>query len=113
MPLRGGRIGLAEGPVHAAAGPLAHLPSGQFNANGAWLVLAAIAFNITRAAGVLAFRFHVRAVTATIRAHLINVPARVVRSARRVRLRLPTTWPWARDWLDLLNAATGPPAATP
>ena len=30
-------------------GPLAHLPSGQFAANSAWLVLAAIAFNLTRA----------------------------------------------------------------
>ena len=29
---------------------LAHLPSGKFNANAAWLVLAVIAFNLTRAA---------------------------------------------------------------
>ena len=35
-------------------GPLAHLPSGRFAANAAWLVLAAIAFNLTRAAGALA-----------------------------------------------------------
>ena len=34
-------------------GPLAHLPSGKFTANAAWLVLAAIAFNLTRAAGCL------------------------------------------------------------
>ena len=39
-------------------GPLAHLPSGRFNANGAWLVLAAMAFNLTRAAGALASPFH-------------------------------------------------------
>jgi hypothetical protein len=30
---------------------LAHLPSGHFNANGAWLVCAAIAHNLTRATG--------------------------------------------------------------
>jgi hypothetical protein len=90
-------------------GPLAHLPSGRFNANGAWLVLATTAFNLTRAAGALASRFHARAVTATIRAQLINIPARVVRSARRLRLRLPTHWPWADDWHDLFTAATGPP----
>src|SRR4051794_28848009 len=36
------------------AGPLAHLPSGVFNANAAWLPLASIAFNLLRAAGVLA-----------------------------------------------------------
>jgi hypothetical protein len=29
-------------------GPLAHLPSGSFAANSAWLVLATIAFNLTR-----------------------------------------------------------------
>src|SRR6266487_3006169 len=61
-------------------GPLAHLPSGKFNANGAWLVLAAMAFNLTRAAGALASGFHARATTATIRRQLINVPARPVRS---------------------------------
>ena len=35
-------------------GPLAHLPSGNFIANSAWLVLAVIAFNLLRAAGALA-----------------------------------------------------------
>jgi hypothetical protein len=91
-------------------GSLAHLPSGRFNANGAWLVLAAMAFNLTRAAGALASLFHARATTATIRSQLINIPARVVRSARRHRLRLPTQWPWAEHWLDLLDAATHRPA---
>src|SRR5680860_1120600 len=33
---------------------LAHLPSGKFTANAAWLVLAVMAFNLTRAAGTLA-----------------------------------------------------------
>ena len=32
---------------------LAHLPSGMFTANAAWLVLAVIAFNLTRAAATL------------------------------------------------------------
>jgi len=90
-------------------GPLAHLPSGKFNANGAWLVMAAMAFNLTRAAGALASLFHARATTATIRRQLINVPARPVRSARRIHLRLPTHWPWADAWLDLFTAALAPP----
>jgi Transposase DDE domain group 1 len=93
-------------------GPLAHLPSGRFNANGAWLVLAAMAFNLTRAAGALASLFHAKASTATIRRQLINVPARPVRSARRIHLRLPTHWPWADAWLDLFTATLGPPTAT-
>jgi Transposase DDE domain group 1 len=92
-------------------GPLAHLPSGRFTANGAWLVLASMAFNLTRTAGALASRFHARATTATIRRQLINVPARSVRSARRVQLRLPTNWPWADDWLDLFTAGLSPPTA--
>ena len=49
--------------------------SARFTANGAWLVLAAIAFNLTRAAGALASTFHARATTATIRAQLITIPA--------------------------------------
>ncbi len=92
-------------------GPLAHLPSGSFAANSAWLALAAIAFNLTRAAGALASSFHAKATTATIRAQLINVAARISRSARRATLHLPTGWPWATAWQHLFTAATGPPAA--
>jgi hypothetical protein len=69
-----------------------------------------MAFNLTRAAGALASLFHARATTATIRAQLITIAARIVRSARRIRLRLPANWPWADHWLDLSTAATGPPA---
>jgi hypothetical protein len=94
------------------SGPMAHLPSSQFNANGAWLVLAAIAFNLMRATGCLASKFHARATTATIRAQLISVPARIARSARRTKLRLPTNWPWQGPWEDLFTAALRPPVAT-
>ncbi len=90
------------------SGPLAHLPSGRFWANSAWLVCAAMAFNLTRAAGVLASAFHARATTGTIRAQLINVPGRLARSARRLTLHLPANWPWQQAWQRML-AATGPP----
>ncbi len=93
------------------AGPLAHLPSGSFAANSAWLVLAAIAFNLTRAVGALASVFHAKATTATIRAQLITVPARLARSARRLRLHLPERWPWEQAWNQLFDATCGPPAA--
>jgi len=93
-------------------GPLAHLPSGQFAANSAWLVCAAIAFNLTRAAGALASAFHAKATTATIRAQLINVPARLARSARKLTLHLPSEWPWQNSWEQLVDGARhGPPAA--
>ena len=49
-------------------GPLAHLPSGHFWANSAWLVCAASAFNFTRAAGTQASPMHARTTTGTIRA---------------------------------------------
>jgi Transposase DDE domain group 1 len=91
-------------------GPLAHLPSGKFAANSAWLVLAATAFNLIRAAGTLASPFHARATTATIRAQLIAVPVRLAHSARRLRLHLPRDWPWEQAWTRLFDATCGPPA---
>jgi len=93
----------------AAASALAHLPCGAFCANAAWTVLWAITHNLTRATGVLAGTVHARATTPTIRAHLINVPARVARSARRVTLHLPQNWPWEPAWTALHHAVHRPP----
>lgn len=53
------------------------------------MALAALAFNLTRAAGTLAGTFHAKATCATIRDHLINIPVRLARSARRLTLHLP------------------------
>jgi len=89
---------------------LAHLPSGHFCANAAWLVLAVMAFNLTRAAATLAGDTPARATTATIRRKLITVPARIARSARRLTLHLPQDWPWETDWSDLFAQVCGPPA---
>jgi hypothetical protein len=94
-----------------AASALAHLPSGSFPANAAWALLWAIAHNLTRAAGALAGAFHARATTATIRAHLVNVPARAARSARRLTLHLPQRWPWEPAWANLHTAIHRPRAA--
>jgi hypothetical protein len=91
-------------------GPLAHLPSGRFAANSAWLVLAAMAVNLARALAALASTVHAKATLATVRTQLIAVPARVATSARRSTLHLPTAWPWADAWQLLFTAATGPPA---
>jgi hypothetical protein len=73
---------------------MAHLPSGDFNANAAWLALAALAHNLTRALATLAGHGLHHATTATIRRTLIALPGRLVRSARRYHLRLPEDWPW-------------------
>ncbi len=90
-------------------GPLAHLPSGHFWANSAWLVCATMAFNLTRAAGTLASSFHAKATSGTIRAQLITVPGRLARSARRLTLHLPHGWPWQKAWDQLATAANSPP----
>lgn len=95
----------------AAASALAHLPSGAFNANAAWTVLWAIAHNLTRALGVLAGGRHTRATTTTIRAQLINVPARLARGARRLTLHLPQAWPWEPAWTLLHAEVHRPPPA--
>jgi len=94
-----------------AASALAHLPSGSFPANAPWALLWAIAHNLTRAAGARTGTFHARATTATIRAHLINVPARLARSARRLTLHLPQRWPWEPAWANPHAGIQRPPAA--
>ncbi len=89
---------------------LAHLPSGVFTANAAWLVLAVMAFNLLRAAATLAGGGLEKATTATIRRKLITVPARIASSARRIVMHLPTAWPWEAAWTDLFNRVNDPPA---
>ena len=88
---------------------LAHLPSGKFTANAAWLVLAVMAFNLTRAAATITGPRLAKATTATIRRKLITVPARVASSARRVTLHLPAAWPWETAWTALFNRVSDPP----
>ena len=90
---------------------LAHLPSGKFTANSAWLVCAVMAFNLTRAAATLTGGRLARATTATIRRTLIEVPARVASSARRLTLHLPRHWPWEQQSTALFTRTCGPPRA--
>jgi hypothetical protein len=93
-------------------GPLAHLPSGKFSANAAWLAIAAIAHNLARAAGALAGRRHARARASTIRRDLVAVAARTARQGRGLlTLHLPDGWHREREWLNIFEAACGPPAA--
>jgi hypothetical protein len=82
-------------------GPFAHMPSGLFAANSAWVVLAAITHNLLRAAGTLAGQALAAARGATLRRQLVNVPARFVRPQGQPTLRLPAHWPQARSWNKL------------
>jgi Transposase DDE domain group 1 len=94
------------------SGPLAHMPSGVFAANAAWLSIAAMAHNLLRAAGALASLPFAKARAATIRRDLIAVAARTARHGRgHLTLHLPEGWHREHEWLNLLAAACGPPAA--
>jgi len=88
-------------------GPLAHLPSGKYAANAAWVACAVVAFNLARAAALAADLAKAR--WATLRRKIINVPARIASTGRRLVLHLPTQWPWAQGWETLHAIATGPP----
>lgn len=91
------------------ASALAHLPSAHFHANAAWLTLWAMTYNLLRATGALASAFHARATTATLRAHLVHVPARIARSGRRITLHLPHNWRWQHAWTHLFDTVHRPP----
>ncbi len=94
------------------AGGLAHVPSGVFAANAAWLGLAILAHNLGRwtlaAAGD---GFH-RATTETLRTKLTSMPARLVHTARRLKLRAPTNWPWRDAFETALATIAAIPAPT-
>jgi Transposase DDE domain group 1 len=95
-----------------ADGPLAHLPSGDFAANAAWLTCAAITHNLLRAASCLAGPVHARARGATLRRRLIAVPARLARHGRgHLTLHLPEHWRWQRAWMNLFETVHKPPPA--
>jgi hypothetical protein len=74
-------------------------------------VLAVIAFNLTRAAATLTGPQLAKATTGTLRRALVNIPARIANSGRRLVLHLPLAWPWQQAWNRLFNRACGPPNA--
>jgi len=88
-------------------GPLAHIPSGRFGANSAWAICTAIAHNLLRAAATLAGTRLRTARGATLRRHLVNVPARLARPQRKPILHLPTHWPWELSWMTLWHNIIG------
>ena len=83
---------------------LAHLPSGKFMANAAWLALAVMAHNLARAVGRLAGTDLDTATTSTLQQRVFTVPGRLVHSGRRRHLRLPASWPWASAITQALTA---------
>ncbi len=84
---------------------LRHCPSGKFFANGAWLVCAALAHNITRWTARLGHTHHPGRLTVanTVRQRLLTMPARLVNHSHRHILRLPRHWPWAHTYTQALQ----------
>jgi hypothetical protein len=89
---------------------LARCPSGKFFANSAWAVLATIAHNMLRWIAILGEGHDGLVVAKTIRRHLIQLPGRITRSARRVTLHLPTRWPWRDAFERILERLRSLPA---
>jgi hypothetical protein len=87
-------------------GPWAHMPSGRFGANAAWLALGAIAHNLARwSARLGGITGRAGPITlATLRRRYICVPGHLSRSARRTTLHLVQGWPWAESFLAALAA---------
>lgn len=91
---------------------LKHLPSGQFSANGAWALCAALAHNLVRWLAVLGADHEGLLVAKTVRRQLLSIPGRLTRSARRRTLHLPLRWPWAHPWLACFDRLRALPLPT-
>jgi hypothetical protein len=85
-----------------------HVPSGNFSANAAWLVCAALAHDLIRWSAMLGEitpKDHLT-VARTVRTRFLSIPARLVSPGGRPTLRAPLEWPWAKAFeraLELLR----------
>ena len=82
---------------------LAHFPSGDYDANAAWTVLAALAHNLLRWTQQLGLPDTTIRAARTLRRRLIAVPGRLTRHARGWTLHLPARWPWHDDYTRALK----------
>jgi DDE family transposase len=91
---------------------LAHFPSGQFNANAAWTVIACLAHNLLRWTTLIGLPGTTVRAARTLRRRLLQIPGRLTRNARRWTLHLPARWPWQHDFVRALARIRALPAAT-
>src|SRR5512132_887051 len=89
---------------------LAHFPSGRFNANAAWTVIACLAHNLFRWTELLGLPSERPRRARTLRRRLLALPGRLTRTARRWTLHLPARWPWQTDYLAALARVRALPA---
>jgi hypothetical protein len=99
---------------------LAHFPSGQYAANNAWTVIAALAHNLGRWVTQIGLPDQPVQTARSRRRHLLQIPGRLTHTSRRWTLRMPSRWPWQHQFTTVLNTLralpaphlTTPPAAT-
>jgi hypothetical protein len=90
---------------------LEHFPSGLFNANSAWTVIACVAHNLTRWTSVIGLPADTVRAARTLRRRLLQIPGRLTRTARQWTLHLPARWPWQHDFIRALARIRALPAA--
>lgn len=93
---------------------LGHLPLASRWANVGWFSASVIAHNlVSMLADLLAESGgRVRCMTATLRRWLLDVPGRVLRTSRRLHLRLPAGMPWAQAFAALYERVRALPLMT-
>ena len=90
---------------------LAHFPSGRFNANSAWTVIACLAHNLLRWTSLIGLPDESKRTARTLRRRLLHIPGRLTRTARQWTLHLPARWPWQGDFTRALARIRALPAA--
>ena len=85
---------------------LGHLPSKHYQLNQAWCIAAAIAADLLAWLRLLCLTGDLaRAEPKTLRYRLLHTAARIIRGQRRRKIRIPETWPWARELAAALTTA--------
>ena len=84
---------------HAKDSGLGRFPSREFKINQTWLILTQIAADLTAWTRLLALTGDAKILATcepkALRYRFLHVPARLTHGARRRRLRIPESWPWA------------------
>ncbi len=91
---------------------LAHFPSGQFAANSAWVVIAALAHNLGRWSTQIGLADQPVQTARSRRRHLLTIPGRLTRTSRQWTLRMPARWPWQHQFTTALDAIRALPTLT-
>ena len=90
------------------------MPFAAFAHNEAWLEVSLLAQALLRWAALLCLEGELAlAEPKRVRQRLLHVAGRLVRSGRRVALRLPRSWPWAEALVAAFARLRALPAANP